>query len=106
MKHLLLCLVLLSSIYHQVYATKNNYNFQYITLNEGLSHADANTIIKDNKGFLWIGTYSGLNRFDGIHIKSYYNNLEGAERPNANRILDMDISTPVFATDYYSIFCK
>lgn len=47
---------------------KNNYNFQYITLNEGLSHADANTIIKDNKGFLWIGTYSGLNRFDGIHI--------------------------------------
>ena len=49
MKHLLLCLVLLSSIYHQVYATKNNYNFQYITLNEGLSHADANTIIKDNK---------------------------------------------------------
>lgn len=92
MKHLLLCLVLLSSIYHQVYATKNNYNFQYITLNEGLSHADANTIIKDNKGFLWIGTYSGLNRFDGIHIKSYYNNLEGAERPNANRILDMDIS--------------
>lgn len=70
---------------------KNNYEFQYITLKEGLSHADANTIVFDNKGFLWIGTYSGLNRFDGIHIKSYSHTRSNGDDPFINRISTIDI---------------
>ncbi|WP_233208036.1 hypothetical protein, partial [Siphonobacter sp. BAB-5405] len=32
------------------------YRFEHITVNEGLSHSDAMTVIEDHKGFLWIGT--------------------------------------------------
>lgn len=87
MKHLFLLQFILLITYHSINATETDYTFQYITFKNGLSHADANAIVKDSKGFLWIGTYSGLNRYDGIHIKSYYNKSHGI-----TRILSMDIS--------------
>ena len=39
--------------------------FKHYTVNEGLSHNTARTILQDSKGFLWIGTDDGLNLFDG-----------------------------------------
>lgn len=93
MKHIISTLIINLFILMNIYATsKNSYEFQYITLKEGLSHADANTIAFDNKGFLWIGTYSGLNRFDGIHVKSY-NYIKGdGNDPFINRISTIDIN--------------
>jgi ligand-binding sensor domain-containing protein/serine phosphatase RsbU (regulator of sigma subunit) len=35
-----------------------------------LTNRFINTIIEDNSGFLWIGTGSGLNRFDGLNFRS------------------------------------
>jgi signal transduction histidine kinase/ligand-binding sensor domain-containing protein len=48
---------------------QNNYfRFQRI---EGLSQNTAFNITQDKKGFLWIGTGDGLNRYDGVEFKSY-----------------------------------
>ena len=38
---------------------------KYIGIEQGLSNNAATCIYKDHYGFMWIGTYDGLNRFDG-----------------------------------------
>lgn len=37
----------------------------------GLSFGNVNSIIQDRKGFMWIATDDGLNRFDGISFKTF-----------------------------------
>lgn len=39
--------------------------FDRIGVEQGLSQSTVSSIIQDQKGFLWIGTRNGLNRFDG-----------------------------------------
>lgn len=47
-------------------------NVRHISSNEGLSQVSVRTIIKDKKGFVWLGTIDGLNRFDGTNIIQFY----------------------------------
>ena len=46
-----------------------------ITNEQGLSNSAVNTIYKDSHGFVWFGTWDGLNRFDGKNLKTYYPDL-------------------------------
>jgi signal transduction histidine kinase/ligand-binding sensor domain-containing protein/DNA-binding NarL/FixJ family response regulator len=46
-----------------------------ITTENGLSHGYITSIFQDSKGFIWIGTFYGLNRYDGYEIKSYLPNF-------------------------------
>ena len=39
---------------------------------QGLSLGSVRCMLKDVKGFLWIGTPFGLNRFDGSHFTNYF----------------------------------
>jgi signal transduction histidine kinase/ligand-binding sensor domain-containing protein len=45
--------------------------FTHLTVNEGLSQNSVTCILQDYQGFIWIGTYGGLNRYDGNKIKQY-----------------------------------
>ena len=40
------------------------------TLN-GLSQNDVSTILQDSKGFMWIGTNDGLNKYDGYSFTHF-----------------------------------
>ncbi len=46
--------------------------FENISIQDGLSHNNVNCIFQDSRGFLWIGTKDGLNRYDGYNIISFY----------------------------------
>jgi ligand-binding sensor domain-containing protein/signal transduction histidine kinase len=48
--------------------------FDQLSTHQGLSQSGVNSLITDEKGFLWIGTQNGLNRYDGQRIKQYKTN--------------------------------
>ncbi|WP_411031856.1 two-component regulator propeller domain-containing protein [Spongiimicrobium sp. 3-5] len=48
-----------------------NIRLEHYNERNGLSHNSVRHIIQDSKGFLWLGTFSGLNRFDGYEFKNY-----------------------------------
>ncbi|MEM6629348.1 MAG: two-component regulator propeller domain-containing protein [Bacteroidota bacterium] len=54
-------------------------SFEHFGIQDGLVDASAGPIWKDQKGFLWVGTSSGLSRFDGHQFKNYtYNPLDSS----------------------------
>ncbi len=53
---------------------------QNFSLEEGLSQSTGYCVVQDRKGFLWIGSETGLNRFDGYDFKIY---LEDRTQPRA-----------------------
>ena len=46
--------------------------FTNIGIKEGLSYSLVTSIVRDDKGFLWIATQNGLNKYDGYDFKYYY----------------------------------
>lgn len=48
-----------------------NENFKNISIKEGLSHTDAICVTQDSTGLIWIGTYDGLQSFDGYKLQKY-----------------------------------
>jgi len=64
---ILLCLLALSATLIGSYRT----NIQSISRREGLSNGAVNSIVKDAEGYVWFGTWNGLNRYDGSNIASF-----------------------------------
>jgi len=55
-----------------VIAEKENINFRHITVDkDGLSESSVYSIFQDSKGFIWITTDNGLDKYDGYTIKQY-----------------------------------
>lgn len=49
-------------------------SFEHIGAEQGLSHNSGLCIIQDHRGFIWVGTQNGLNRYDGYTFKKYFHN--------------------------------
>lgn len=64
------------------YATYNtsSFMFKHLSIENGLSDNNIRHIYKDNKGYLWIGTPSGLNQYNGHSFKQY--NKDNSELPD------------------------
>lgn len=45
--------------------------WQHLTIKDGLSNNFVTDIVQDKRGFLWVGTESGLNRFDGAYFRIF-----------------------------------
>lgn len=52
-------------------AASHNYMFKHLEVKDGLSNNQVNAIYKDSHGFMWFGTASGLNRYDGYDTRIY-----------------------------------
>ncbi|WP_214227755.1 hybrid sensor histidine kinase/response regulator transcription factor [Pedobacter sp. B4-66] len=89
---ILLGLCLFASV--STFAQYNQYQFSHLDINNGLPHNDVNCFYKDDKGFLWLGTLSGLARFDGYSFKVYKNRTK-----NKSTISDSDVRSIVQGPD-------
>ena len=56
-------------------SNKLNYS-KKVTISEGLAHNGVTSILKAEDGFLWIGTYEGLNKYDGYKLITYKNTVD------------------------------
>ena len=66
------------------------YYFKQIGISEGLSQSKVQSVISDYKGFLWIGTESGLNRYDGNNVKQYFSNKDDISSLPDNNIIFLE----------------
>lgn len=48
-----------------------DYPFSKLAIQDGLSDNGINAIFKDHQGYIWFGTRSGLNRYDGYGVKVF-----------------------------------
>ncbi|MFB6457367.1 two-component regulator propeller domain-containing protein [Chitinophaga sp. Hz27] len=69
-----------------LHAQTLNYQFNHIDINQGLLNNQVNCIFKDSTGFMWIGTISGLNRFDGYHFKAFQHDIRDTASLSDNSI--------------------
>ena len=53
---------------------QEGYMLRTFTKNDGLAHNFVQSICQDKTGFIWIATWDGLSRFDGVEFKNYYSN--------------------------------
>lgn len=67
---LAILILLICIVPTNIYASKL-INFENLTIENGLSQATAEAIIQDSKGYIWIGTNDGLNRYNGTDIKVF-----------------------------------
>ncbi|PSL46178.1 signal transduction histidine kinase [Chitinophaga niastensis] len=63
-----------------------SYQFNRIDINQGLSNNQVNCILKDSSGFMWIGTVSGLNRFDGYSFNVFQHDLRDSASLSDNAV--------------------
>ena len=66
------------------YAVENNNHIKFSSLKaeDGLSSSQVRCVLQDHKGFIWIGTTRGLNRYDGLNIRSW--NADSLEKIKIN----------------------
>src|SRR5262249_39760605 len=63
-------------------------HFSHLTSDDGLAQNGIETILQDSQGFMWIGTSSGLSRYDGYHFKNYQHD-DTANSLSANWVRDL-----------------
>lgn len=64
-----------------------SYYYKQLGIKEGLSQSRVQSILNDHKGYLWIGTELGLNRYDRNHLKQYLHRQEDNTTIPSNDIL-------------------
>ena len=48
-----------------------HYGFRQVGSDDGLSASYVKSIAQDSNGFMWFGTKNGLNRYDGVSVKTF-----------------------------------
>lgn len=59
---------------------------RYLGIEQGLSNNAITTIYQDSRGFMWIGTYDGLNRYDGYNFRIYRNVIGDSASLSTNNV--------------------
>ncbi len=83
--------ILLFCLFAFLYSNSQNIKFQHYNDNNGLSHNSVRHIVQDKKGFLWFGTYSGLNCFDGYQFKNYSSSSLGENKLHNDDITALEL---------------
>lgn len=78
-------LVLLSAL-PRLQAQPGRYQFMHVDVNQGLSHNEVLCFHKDSRGFLWVGTAFGINRYDGYAFNVFQHDARDSTTIAANLI--------------------
>lgn len=73
-------------------SSAGNLKFDHLTTDQGLSSNRVFSLMQDSRGFIWIGTTDGLNRYDSHTFKVYKHDAKdpGSLSDNVIRTLYKD----------------
>ena len=60
--------------------------FRRLDTREGLSNSTVASILRDSRGYVWLGTGYGLNRYDGYRVRTYYSYDKDTTSLRNNRV--------------------
>ncbi|MBR6251468.1 MAG: response regulator [Bacteroidales bacterium] len=60
--------------------------FEYYGAEKGLSQSTVYSLLSDSRGFIWVGTGNGLDRFDGKNFRTFKDENTWATRSNSLRV--------------------
>ncbi len=75
--------------YHAEAQNETDFKVRYIGIEMGLSNNAVTSIYQDKRGFMWVGTYDGLNRYDGYDFLVYRNQPNDSSTLINNRIVNI-----------------
>lgn len=104
LRHLKLILsFLLGGIAIAISGQELKFRSDLITRDNGLSNSVVTCITKDKHGFMWFGTWNGLNRYDGYELKIFNHNpkdTNSLSNGNINTIFEDNEGDLWIGTDY------
>lgn len=68
---------------------QNKYYFKRYEVENGLSNNLVSCCAQDAKGFMWFGTFDGLNRFDGLNFKTFRRDINNKKSIGDNKIFSL-----------------
>jgi len=86
-KYYLFILLLLKSF--TGFAQNQSFNFEHMGTHEGLSQINVLSIFQDSRGFIWVGTTDGLNRYDGYNFAIYRSDAKDNTAITGNYVNDI-----------------
>jgi signal transduction histidine kinase/ligand-binding sensor domain-containing protein/DNA-binding response OmpR family regulator len=85
-KRILIISLWLAAVYAPVHAQIEDLRFTHLTTDDGLSQSNVTCILQDSKGFMWFGTFNGLNRYDGYTFEVYHYQPDDSQSISHNYI--------------------
>lgn len=74
-------------LFQPVRVEAENFFFTDLDVKDGLSQQTVTLVFQDTDGYLWFGTRSGLNRYDGYNFKVYQKNYDDDHSLAGNHIM-------------------
>jgi PAS domain S-box-containing protein len=92
----------ISQAYSPASSLQPEYTFEHISQEQGLSFNTVTAFAQDKQGFLWVGTFDGLNRYDGVQFKIFRHTASDATKniPNQIRFLYADRNDEIWIVSY------
>lgn len=63
--------------------------FETLSVEDGLSQSNVQSILQDSRGFMWFGTEDGLNKYDGYSFTIYKHDPDDQKTISDNSILSI-----------------
>ncbi|NYE63776.1 ligand-binding sensor domain-containing protein/signal transduction histidine kinase [Duganella sp. 1224] len=82
------CTFLLLAMLSMARAAPLTLRFGHLSVEQGVTQETVNSIVQDRQGYIWLGTQSGLNRYDGYRLTAFKN-----DPANPQSLLDSYIQT-------------
>ena len=76
MKYKITFLLIICLFTYKIQAQLDTIQFERIGIKDGLSEVVVQSVLQDNKGFMWFGTQDGLNMYDGKNFKIFRPDFE------------------------------
>lgn len=86
MKRLLILMTMIVTLATVSAGVIPDMKFRRLDTREGLSSSTVSSILRDSRGYVWLGTGYGLNRYDGYRVRTFFSYDKDTTSLRNNRV--------------------